>query len=93
MKKLSLWPIFLTEGSLAFVTTRFYTKSSDFCAYFLLLFLFLFQIVSLFNNLTEKTFTTFETEHNFCFPYIWFEGLRHRSLAETGRIFLPFICC
>ena len=30
--KLILWPIVLTEGFLAFGTTNFHTKFSDFCA-------------------------------------------------------------
>ena len=35
-----------------------------------------------FNNLTAQNFTTFETD--FFFHNIWFEALRHRSLAEIG---------
>ena len=54
----------------------------------LLLFLFLLYIVNFFKILTEKSFTTFEREHVFCFHNVRFAGLRHRSLAEIGRIFI-----
>ena len=54
---------------------------------FLLLFLSLLYIVTVFKNLTEKSLTV-ETEHKFCFHNIWFEGLRHRSLSEIGSFFL-----
>ena len=42
------------------------------------------------NNLTEKNFTTFETEQNFCFHNICFGGLRHCFLAEVGIVFFIF---
>ena len=85
-----LWPIVLTEGFLAFGTASFHTKFSDFCALlpiFAVVFVSFVNCHIFLNNLTETSFTTFETEYNFCFHNIWFEGLRHRSLAEIGRVF------
>ena len=51
------------------------------------------SLVTLLNNLTEKTFAKFGCEHIYSFRGIWFLRAATSSLAEFGSLLLlPSIC-